>query len=188
MVAKQIQQSMPSARTRIGLCRDELREAARSGEPARALARKWVEVARSIEAHLSATDEVCLLAVLGTGPQGRQQVRAIIAEHEDIVEVLRQAGLQPPGSPSWWRLADETMSLWARLTEQEAPGVLTELALRTDQGRRGPGWRWHVALSSVRASGCCWPDGRFRLPRARQAQMIAWRRSVLRSRRATART
>jgi anti-sigma B factor antagonist len=137
-------------RTRIRRYCDELREAARSGEPARMLARKWAEVTRSIEAHLSATDEVCLLAVLGTAPRAREQVRAVIDEHEEILEVLREAGMQPPGSPSWWRMADEAMSLWEQLTEREALGVLTEFALRADESlRHRLGRQWRAFLAAL---------------------------------------
>ena len=137
-------------RTRIGQCCNELRAAARSGEPAGVLARKWAEVTRSIEDHLSATDEVCLLAVLGTAPQAREQVRVIIDEHEEILEVLREVGLQPPGSPSWWRMADEAISLWEQLTEREALGVLTEFVLRADEAlHHRLGRQWQAFLAAL---------------------------------------
>lgn len=147
-------------RTRISRRCDELREAARSGEPARMLARQWAEVARSIEAHLCAIDEVCLLPVLGTGPRAWERVRAVIDEHEEIVEVMRAAGLQPPGSPSWRRMADEAMALWAQLTEREALGLLTEFALRADEALRhrlGRQWRGFLAALEEESS---LPSGR----------------------------
>ncbi len=131
-------------------------------------------MARSIEAHLSATDEVRLLAALGTGRRDRQQVRAVIAEHEDIVAVLREAGLQPPGSPSWWRLADEAMSLWAQLTEREAPAVLTELALRADEAlRHRLGLQWRASWPPGTRTGACPPADIVTCPGERHCPPVA---------------
>ncbi len=137
-------------RTRIGRSCDELRAAAAAGEPARVLARKWAEVTWAVEVHLSATDEVCLLAVLGIAPQSREQVRAVIDEHEEVLEVFREVDLQPPGSPSWWQMADDAMSLWDKLTEREALGLLTEFVLRADgMLRRRLGRQWQAFLAAA---------------------------------------
>jgi anti-sigma B factor antagonist len=141
-------------RARIHLRWEELRAAARGGPRAkatRALARGWAEVAQSVDAHLAAMREICLLAMLGTGPQAAEQMGAVLSEHEDIRELLSEARLQPPGSPSWWRLVSDSMSRWAQLTEREASGVLTGFALSADEALRhrlGRQWRaflaaWH---------------------------------------------
>jgi hypothetical protein len=87
----------------------------------------------------------------GTGPQAAEQMGAVLSEHEDIRELLSEARLQPPGSPSWWRLVSDSMSRWAQLTEREASGVLTGFALSADEALRhrlGRQWRaflaaWH---------------------------------------------
>lgn len=135
-----------AGRLRTDLRCEALRDAAGS---VRAQAALWTELARSIDAHLSAIEEICLLPMLGSGPLAGQRMRAVIADHGDIRELLREARLHPAGSPAWRRLTDEALSCWTRLAEGETSSLLTEFALRADWGlRQRLGRQWLAFLSA----------------------------------------
>lgn len=61
----------------------------------------WDTVLRLIMLHMAAEDEICLPAVREAAPDGWALPRAVLDDHEDVRELIREACLQPPGSPRW---------------------------------------------------------------------------------------
>lgn len=108
------------------------------------LAATWDTVAMLIDLHMAAEDEVCAPAVYGTGPDGLALVRETRDRHAEIREIIGEAGLHPPGSPQWRRLAIEALAAWTRCLHREVYGPAAECRRRaalTLRIRLGLQWR-----------------------------------------------
>jgi Hemerythrin HHE cation binding domain len=98
------------------------------GRPGGALARMWDGLARVIELHLSAEQEICWLPMCGTGPRGREQIAAAAAGAADITAAIGEARLQPAGSPIWWRAVRDALSTCAAQFGREEHAILADFA------------------------------------------------------------
>jgi hypothetical protein len=103
----------------------------------------WETLAALIDLHMRADEEICGPAVFGGSPAGRAMTRQVRDDHEDIREILRQASLQPPGSPPWWHLARTALAAWAAQldTEQHGPLAGCRRADRTLREQLACQWR-----------------------------------------------
>ena len=90
----------------------------------------WQTLARLIDLHLRADEEICAPAVTAAMPQRRAIVRETQDTDGDIREIIRETGLQPPGSPLWWQLATIALSAWADHVDHEEHGPLTDYRRR----------------------------------------------------------
>ena len=107
------------------------------GRDARAeLAPAWETLAALIDLHMHADEEICGPAVFARDPAGRALARQARDDHDDIREILREARLQPPGTPAWWQLARAALSAWAVLLETEQDGPLAGRRGRADPALR----------------------------------------------------
>jgi anti-sigma B factor antagonist len=140
-------------RARIYILGENLRDIARRDhgmDIVQALNVRWTELAWSMEAHLSAMDEICLLPMLGTDSRALQRRRTVTTQHDDIREVLREAARQPSGSPTWWRLVNDALSRWAQLIQGQQ--VVTDFARRADKDlRERLGREWLAFLTAWHA-------------------------------------
>lgn len=59
--------------------------------------------------------------------------------HDEVREIIREARLQPAGSPHWQQLTAATRAAWARLPGREEHGILDDLR------RAGPALRQQLA-------------------------------------------
>ena len=115
------------ARARIMRCQAEFSLLSRkAGDPGyrHAQVTAWDTLASMIELHLSAEDQVCCAAIRRAGPGGPVRVRSMLDDHEDIRELIREARLQPPGSPLWWHLTAATVTAWMQQCDHEEHNVL----------------------------------------------------------------
>lgn len=115
-----------------------LSELRRQGDPGSgpALHAAWDTLAVLIDLHMAAEDEVCGPAIAGTGPRGPALARQARDAHQDIREILREAGEYPPGSPLWWQLAAEALAAWTRYLHWQVYGPLADYRQRTAPGLR----------------------------------------------------
>jgi hypothetical protein len=118
-----------------------------SGEigPDTALASVWNWLANLIEMHIGAEDEICGLALRGSGLDCG-------SDHEDIRVALREAGISSPGSPDWWRAVGAVNVLCAGHFRREEREALAALRLQTClQSRRklADQWRTYIAAQAL---------------------------------------
>jgi len=99
----------------------------------------WETLAALIDLHMRADEEICGPAVFGGSPAGRAMTRQVRDDHEDIREILRQASLQPPGSPPWWHLA---RTAWPPGPRSSTPNSTA---------------RWPGAAAPIARCGNSWP-------------------------------
>lgn len=74
------------------------RQSRRPGSPARTPARAWGIMARLIDWHMSAVEQICGLAASQVSPWARRRVDNTGAVHANVREVLAETFLQPPAS------------------------------------------------------------------------------------------
>lgn len=101
-------------------------------------------VASLIDLHMRAEDEICGAAVYGTESPGLALAWELKDAHEDVREIIREASLQPPGSPLWWDLAGTALSAWARqfsYEEHGPPGSHRDRAAPALRRRLALAWR-----------------------------------------------
>jgi hypothetical protein len=116
-----------------------------SEESRPALISTWMTLARLIDLHMRADDEICGPVVFGTAPRGRALAWQTKADHEDIREMIGETGLYPPGSPPWWQLARAALAAWAMYFDQEEHGALAEYRRRADPRLRNQlATRWRA--------------------------------------------
>lgn len=130
-----------ASRLEIVRCQSRFSELAgqRGGPESRqAQAAMWDMLAALISLHLSAEDEICLPAAW-PGPEGPARARAMLDDHEDIRELIREARLQPPGSPLWRQLTAAALEALAGEFGREEHGLLAIL------GRADPTLRQRLA-------------------------------------------
>jgi anti-anti-sigma regulatory factor len=96
----------------------------------------WDTAACLIDLHMRADDEICGPAIYDLTPSGRALARLAADAHDDIREILRETGLQPPGSPLWWDLATIALSAWARQLDYEEYGPPADCRRRADPALR----------------------------------------------------
>jgi Hemerythrin HHE cation binding domain len=111
-------------------------------------AQVWQRLAGLLEAHAGAEEEICYLAMFGSGPQATQRMQAAIADHDEIREAISEAGLQRPGSATWWRTARFVLVATAEHLGREERGVLASCLPRLSVSRRrelGRQWATFIA-------------------------------------------
>jgi hypothetical protein len=104
----------------------------------------WDTLARLTTLHLAAEDEICLPAVCQAAPHGQARARAMLDEHEDIRELIREACLQPPGSPPWQQLTAATRTAWAEQDNHAAGDILDALHHAGPARRQQLARQWHA--------------------------------------------
>jgi hypothetical protein len=107
-----------------------------SGPELPVLVSTWQTLASLIELHITADEEICGPAVFGPRKRGRVMAGETRAAHEDIREIMREASLQPPGSPQWWHLVRAALAAWAVQLDLEEHGPLAEHRRRADPALR----------------------------------------------------
>jgi len=120
------------------------------GGPAsrQARAAAWDELAALIELHLDAEDEICGPAVCRAGPDGPGRVRGMRGGHDDVREILREARLQPAGSPLWQQLTAAALAAWASLPGREEHGILDDLRRAGPALRRLLARQWQAFIAA----------------------------------------
>lgn len=109
------------------------------GGPASGQARAaaWAELAVLIELHLDAEDEICGPALCRAGPSGPDRVRGMREAHDEVREIIREARLQPAGSPPWQQLTAAALAAWASLPGRGEHGILDDLRPRRGAAAAG---------------------------------------------------
>jgi hypothetical protein len=112
----------------------------------RMLNEAWARLARSLELHTEAEEEICYPHV----PAAREPTPALAeccADHRDIREALADARLREPGSRAWWRAVAAARTACGRHFPAEEQNVLAPFhrcsppELRKDLARR---WRTFI--------------------------------------------
>ena len=96
----------------------------------------WDTLARLIELHLSAEQEICWLPMCGTSPPGRQQLAAAAAAAADITAAIGEARLQPAGAPCWRLAVNDALAACAAQFRQEEDHILPRFARLADRPAR----------------------------------------------------
>ncbi|HET9966763.1 MAG TPA: hemerythrin domain-containing protein [Streptosporangiaceae bacterium] len=116
-----------------------------------ALAHAWLRLANLLEAHAAAEEEICYLPMSRYRPDGAEDRRAAIADHDDIREAIREAALHEPGSGPWRRAVRAALACNADHIDREEHGLLTEsLAGLSIAQRRQLGRQWRAFVAARR--------------------------------------
>ena len=109
----------------------------------------WTRLARLIDLHLSAEDEICVLTFYDTDPSGLEQMRDLIADHDDIRYAIQETSLHPAGSATWWRPARDALRACEECFRQEEEHTLPKFARWADDGRRYRlGRQWEAYMTA----------------------------------------
>jgi anti-anti-sigma factor len=114
----------------------QLRRQRGAPAPGPEVAAAWDTAACLIDLHMQADDEICAPAIYDSTTPGRALARSARDAHDDIREILRETGLQPPGSPLWWDVATTALSAWALQLDYEEHGPPAECRHRADPALR----------------------------------------------------
>ncbi|MBV9445251.1 MAG: STAS domain-containing protein [Streptosporangiaceae bacterium] len=110
----------------------ELRRQRREPASRPALAATWDTLARLIDLHMRAEDEICVPAICERSVWGRDLAREIEGAHQGIREMIRQTSMHPPGSPQWWHQVSTALSTWTVQADREEHGPLADHRRRAD--------------------------------------------------------
>jgi hypothetical protein len=110
----------------------------RCGDPDsdRVLASVWDRLAVLIEMNADAEEEICHLAVYGTGPLAVARIDDAEAELADIRAAVAEACLHPAGSPAWRRAAKAALTANRRHLDHRERGPLAGFARRASHSLR----------------------------------------------------
>jgi hypothetical protein len=138
---------------------DMARHGGQSG-PDWMLGHAWQRLADLLVAHIQAEEETCYSSASGAGPRATALIRASIAGHDAIREIIGEASLHPVGSAPWWRAVRTVMAVSAEHHEREErdvlPGYMLSLGMsrRKELGRQWcafmAAWKRDVTLRPVR--------------------------------------
>jgi hypothetical protein len=112
------------------------------------LAHVWQRLAGLLEAHTRAEEEICYLPVFGSGQGAAERRREAIADHDDLREAIREASLQPAGSPPWWRAVSAALEATASHLDREGRAVQDGLTALTMSQRRSLGRQWSAFIAA----------------------------------------
>jgi hypothetical protein len=124
---------------RIGrLCSAVYDMAGHGGQPGPdwMLGHAWQRLADLLVAHIQAEEETCYSSASGAGPRATARIRASIADHDAIREIIGEASLHPVGSAPWWRAVRTVMAVSAEHHEREERDVLPGYVLGLGMSRR----------------------------------------------------
>ena len=129
-----------------------LDDAARwDGESGSTLAHAWLRLAALLEVHAAAEEEICYLPMSRYRPDGAEDRRVAIADHDDIREAIREASLWQPGSGPWRRAVRAALAVNADHIDREEHGLLTESLAGLSMGqRRELGRQWQAFVAAWR--------------------------------------
>lgn len=151
-----------------------LEDAARYGEQYRAramLSQAWARLAGLLELHADAEEEICYLALVGQGAQATAELQDAIADHGDIREAMREAGLHEAGDKAWWRAVTATARASSDHMASEEQGVLADFRRRAPRELRAALGRQWVAFTAARHRDAAMPGVRPRAgPEAARAE------------------
>lgn len=107
-----------------------LDDVARASEPAVArsrLSQVWARLADLLELHSSAEEEICHPLLFGRGERVTAMLDAAAADHDDIRDVVGEAGLSDVGSVRWWRAVTAAHRACTIHFAREEEGLLPEV-------------------------------------------------------------
>lgn len=120
---------------------DELRDA---GGPR--LAGVWRPLARLLELHAAAEEELFYPRLLEYGGEPVEETEDAITDHNSITEAVDRAAGEAPGSAAWWDAVDRAREANSSHTAEEERGALADFRrnapvdVREDLGVRWLTW------------------------------------------------
>ncbi len=137
---------------------DMARHGGQSG-PDWMLGHAWQRLADLLVAHIQAEEETCYSSASGAGPRGTGRIRAPIADHDAIREIIGEASLHPVGSAPWWHAVRTVMTVSAEHHEREERDVLPGYVLGMGMSRAEGTRPSVVRLHGLMEAGCHAPPG-----------------------------
>lgn len=112
-------------------------------------AQVWQRLADLLEAHTRAEEEICYLAMFGSGPQAAERMQEAVADHDDILEAVSEACLHRPGTALWWRAARSVLVATTEHLDREERSVLAYCLPRLTMSRRRElGRQWSAFIAA----------------------------------------